>query len=475
VYEVESAAGEKGAALLRFGNGALDSARIRAGDLVWRTHDPSVDRAARRFTHAQDPVHRREVFVRVFAAEGEPLATTWTLAEDPNTTVSASSSEVLGSGRTRAIDEEFARAQLGRLGDTPFVLGSLELEVRGRPFAPASLLNRVRRDAVLALESAVNAPRPRRVRPPHDALAALAAKPARDPAGARTVAHLHVLVRTDEQLGAAMQLRPASITLDYLDLEGVRPAVERARSTGIPVRVASPRILKPNEERIEGFLRKLDCAILVRSTGLLRALAGAALPVRDGDFSLNAANGVTAAHVLGLGIRRLAPTHDLNGAQVSELARRVGGERLEVIAYHHLPVFHTEHCVFCRFLSAGTSYKDCGRPCETHRVALRDAFGREHPVLADVGCRNTVFGAEAQEASRHLPEWLGAGVCDVRVEFAHESADQVIEVGEAFTEMLAGRIDARELGRRLRRAAPQGTTEGSLHVPENFATVPALD
>jgi U32 family peptidase len=50
---------------------------------------------------------------------------------------------------------------------------------------------------------------------------------------------------------------------------------------------------------------------------------------------------------------------------VADLAR-VGGERIEAILYQHLPVFHTEHCVFCRFLSTGTSYKDCGRPCEHH-------------------------------------------------------------------------------------------------------------
>ena len=106
-----------------------------------------------------------------------------------------------------------------------------------------------------------------------------------------------------------------------------------------------------------------------------------------------------------LGFDALTPTHDLNAAQVADLARRVGRGRIEAIAYQHLPVFHTEHCVFCRFLSKGTSYRDCGRPCEKHRVALKDAKGRAHPVLADVGCRNTVFGAEAQEAGAHLDAW----------------------------------------------------------------------
>ncbi len=474
VYEVAPTAESRGGVALRFANGAIDPGRIRAGDLVWRTHDPDVDRAARPFTQAQDPVRRRPVDVRVVAVEGETLATTWTLAGEPDVCVSARSSEVLGAGRTRVLDAELARTQLGRLGDTPFALGALDLEVKGRPFAPASVLNRVRREAIDALELAVNVAPQRAVRTPSTALAGLLGTPEAPSNDPRESARLHVLLRNDEQLEAATALRPASITLDYLDLEGVRPAVERVRSHGIPVRVASPRILKPNEERIVGFLKKLDCEILVRSTGLLRALALGPHPVLDGDFSLNAANGITAALVLRMGLRRITPTHDLNGAQVAELAGRVGGGRLEVVAYHHLPVFHTEHCVFCRFLSTGTSYKDCGRPCETHHVALRDAFGREHPVIADVGCRNTVFGAEAQEASRHLAQWLEAGVRDIRVELAHESAAQVIEVGEAFVEAFAGRVDMRELGRRLRRAAPQGTTEGSLHVPEGFATIPAL-
>jgi putative protease len=69
----------------------------------------------------------------------------------------------------------------------------------------------------------------------------------------------------------------------------------------------------------------------------------------------------------------------------------------------HLPVFHTEHCVFCRFLSTGTSYRDCGRPCEEHRIALKDPGGRAHPVMADVGCRNTVFNAQAQTAAALVP------------------------------------------------------------------------
>src|SRR5262249_28066955 len=127
----------------------------------------------------------------------------------------------------------------------------------------------------------------------------------------------HLLVRTPEQLDAALDLDPASITLDYLDLYGLRPSVERVKAAGIAARVASPRVLKPGEERIVDFLRRLDCAILVRGAGLLEALHGPAHPELVGDFSLNAANGITADLFLRLGLSRITPTHDLNASQVA--------------------------------------------------------------------------------------------------------------------------------------------------------------
>ena len=53
--------------------------RIRRGDLVWRTHDPDLDKAARVYTEAAAPVRKQPVSVRVMAREGEPLRTEWTV------------------------------------------------------------------------------------------------------------------------------------------------------------------------------------------------------------------------------------------------------------------------------------------------------------------------------------------------------------------------------------------------------------
>ena len=455
---------------LTFANGAVNFRRIRPGDLVWRTHDPAIEKSM------NGSYRRQHVLVRAQAREGKPLALEWILEARPEISVQVTSEKPLGTAKNRPLSAECLTEQLGRLGDSPYQLTSLDLDVQGSPFAPASLLNQMRRQAVATLQGRQERISLHRVADPETVL--LNTLPPAQPS-LRQEPWLHLLVRTPEQLEAALSLRPASITLDYLDLYGLRPSLERVKAAGIEARVASPRVLKPGEERIVDFLLRCDCPILVRSAGLLDALtapsgasgtrAGRARHALTGDFSLNAANAITAHELLRRGLQRLMPTHDLNGAQIADLAESVGGGWIEAAAYHHLPVFHTEHCVFCRFLSAGTSYRDCGRPCEAHRVELRDQSGRAHPVMADVGCRNTVFGAEAQEASRHLERWLAAGIRHFRLEFVSESGDRVAEVTRAFEAALQGRASSVQLHRRLVQSAPQGTTEGSFYVPSSSA------
>lgn len=454
---------------LRFGRNVVRASRIRPGDLVWRTDDPVLERRLRIYTQAKTPVRRQRTDVAVTAREGQPLASMWTVGGH---SVFIESASELRRAETHGLTVELLREQFGRLGGTAYELGKVTLELQGEPFAPASVLNQVRREAVEALERLQAAPRRVTI---HDPTVETAAELNFDAEAApRGESRVHLLVRAPEQLDAAIEAQAASVTLDYLDLFGLKPAVERVVASGTPCRVASPRILKPDENRTVDFLLRLGCPILVRSAGLLELLLGREGVQLTGDFSLNAANTVSARLLLHSGLDRLTPSHDLNAAQIAGLARSVGGARIEAVVYQHLPVFHTEHCVFARFLSSGKTYLDCGRPCEKHQVELRDDRGRAHPVLADVGCRNTVFSADAQQASARLKDWMEAGIRHFRIEFTHESAEQVRAIAAAFADALARRIDQRELAARLKRASPGGLTEGSLYVAPGYLELPVL-
>jgi len=72
-----------------------------------------------------------------------------------------------------------------------------------------------------------------------------------------------------------------------------------------------------------------------------------------------------------------------------------------------------------------------------------------------------------------LAEWLAAGIRHFRLEFVHETPDQVTRVGRAFADFFADGSTPEELHRVLQRCAPEGVTEGSLFVPSS-ALLPVL-
>lgn len=461
----------KGQVRLEFANGLIDFSRIRKGDWVWRTGDADVAKLAKPFVDAPKPVYTRALSFKVQASQGSPLVVT-AMSED-GLTVRVMGERELEPAQKRALDETMLREQLGRLGGTPFHLGTLELDCSETLFVPVSELNALRRELVdQLLRSRTQKPERHIQSVLDEGFSEETPQSLRDSASVKGVTKLHILVRTPEQLEAALECEPDSITLDYLELYGLKPSVQKVKDAGIRVRVASPRILKPTEQNISKFLTSLGCEILVRSGGLLHdlnQLAEAEQPELSGDFSLNAANVLSTKTYLDMGLKSITPTHDLNAQQITDLTKRIDAAKLEVIAYQHLAVFHTEHCVFCRFLSEGTDYTNCGHPCEEHKVALKDKQGRLHPVMADVGCRNTVFGAEAQSAAKHMQGFLDAGISNYRLEFVHEDAGQVRKVIRAFQKAFNDEVSFEKLGYLLSEISPSGITEGSLFVPEDFS------
>jgi putative protease len=133
----------------------------------------------------------------------------------------------------------------------------------------------------------------------------------------------------------------------------------------------------------------------------------------------------------------------------------------EVVVHQHIPMFHMEHCVFAATLSSGHDWRDCGRPCDTHRVELRDRVGSEFPLVADTGCRNTVYNSVAQSAAELVPRMLAAGLQHLRVELLRETAAECGPLLNRYSRVLAGLEDGRTTWRGLQVLNQLGVTRGT--------------
>ena len=214
---------------------------------------------------------------------------------------------------------------------------------------------------------------------------------------------------------------------------------------------------------------------------LVRNLAGLGFCRRAGlpavaDFSLNAVNDLSFDWLCRQGACRVTAAYDLNGARLLDLASAVEPGRLEVIVEAHLPLFHTEYCLFCRVFqgsrhtprvvgngpggtppnpsegrpggtplspsegrgvsgASGRATPPCGQPCRQYNLRLRDRYAIEHPVSVDADCRTTVFHAGIRSLADAVPELLARGVRHYRIELLAQPAGEARRTIEAYRKL----------------------------------------
>ena len=463
VYQVSPARNHE--TTLRFGDGDIDWRRVQAGQRVWKTNDPALDREVRSSFEGTQIRFSRPITLEVHGRAGTPLTL---IAHDHHGHVAKAESALpLASATKQPLSPGRLREQLGRLGGTPFQLGELRSFLEGDVILPVSELNRLRRETAATLEK-------------------LRAQPLRwtmteyrptDPAPRETASRapeLIAVIRLLPQLDAAWAAGVRTLYCEFENPKFYRDAVARFRELqkseiknpeskieNSSIWVAPPRIFKPGEEWILQQVRSCNAdGYLVRNYDHLKFFADTR---RVGDFSLNVANRVTADYFKNyFGLERVTASYDLNVSQLDALLSAAPPDWFEVTIHQHMPMFHMEHCVFCAFLSKGKDFHDCGRPCDTHDVRLRDRVGAEHPLKADAGCRNTVFNSQAQTGAEFVERLLALGVRNFRVEFLNENPEEVVRTITKYRQLLRGEISGTQLWRELKLFNQLGVTRGQM-------------
>jgi putative protease len=462
LYQVETCGPDT---ILRFGRGDIDFSRVRPGHLVWKTNDPELDRRIRATFEGDRIRFRRDLFLEVHGSAGTPL--TLFGRDEQGHVAQAQSTVPLARAETQPLTTARLTEQLGRLGGTPFQLARLDNHLEGEVMLPLKELNDLRRRVVATLERQRAQP-PRWTLHPRPAATSLPETPASATHQPAPTAPPEIIavIRELHQLEAAWQAGARTLYCEFENPKLYRDAVARFRTLrgadpAATLWVAAPRIFKPGEDWILKQVLSCDAdGYLVRNYDHLQWFAGRR---RRGDFSLNVANPLTADYYIRHhGLERVTASYDLNISQLEALLQSAPGAWFDITLHQHMPMFHMEHCVFCAFLSTGQDYRDCGRPCDKHRVSLRDRVGAEHPLKADAGCRNTLFNSRAQTGAEFAGRLLALGARSFRIEFLTESAAEVARTVERYRQLLAGEISGTELWRELKLINQLGVTRGQL-------------
>lgn len=416
---------------------------VAAGWRVVRTSDATLLSAAQA-SFAAVPVPAQvglaRVDVRCFGHAGGPLKTIWRCGEHELT---VRGDVPLAPASKRALDMTQLREQFGRLGGTPFKLGTVDIIGLGDGlFLPVSELNRLRQEATEQLqqlrewaESSDAAVRSARIAEAVQAVPVRSA-PMRD----AETALLRAIVYDVETAREAAAGGATEIVLDPFlrhpapPLARVHALREELAGQGVGLRLRTPTIVRPEERRRLDKWLALDLPLLSGHLGLVAEFGGAGRDV-IGDYAINVFNEHTAALLFELGARRLVASIELTTDELGQLTAPWQGAGFDVLVYGRPEGMTIEHCVLsAAFDRVPTTCRDLCVQKHTN-VSLTDPTGYTFAVATDSACRNRLLHSRPIEASEYLPTLWAQGVRGYQMVF-NVPGDPVQDIVRAYREAL---------------------------------------
>ena len=417
--------------------------RVSEGWRVVRSNDVTLMRTAQESFVGiviPDRVGRRRVDVRVFGHAGGPLKTIWRSGEDE---ITVRGDVPLAPASKRALDLPQLREQLGRLGETPFVLGSLDdTGLSNGMFVPVSELNRLRQQAVEQLQERLSWERMALVNTRETAIAeAIADLTVHTSLSQHTSTFaLRAVVYDVETARAAAEGGATEIVLDPFlrhpapPLARVHALHEELTALGITLRLRTPTIVRPEERKKLDKWLNLDLPLLSGHLGLVAELGGAGRDV-IADYATNAFNQHTAALLFELGASNICASIELTLDELSALIAPWHGRAFDVLVYGRPEGMTIEHCILsAAFDREPTTCRDL---CvQKHpNVSITDPAGYTFAVATDSDCRNRLLHSRPIDGAEYLPALWRNGVRGYQLQF-NVPGDPIVAITRSYREAL---------------------------------------
>ena len=322
-----------------------------------------------------------------------------------------------------ALSQEKVETQLRKLGNTPYELDNLEIELDEGVSLPVSLLNQMRRDCIEVLDKERVSIKGRQFK--NKVVKYNPTKYNRNQSP-----EISVKVKNLEQLESALECGVDKIY--YEDTNTIDKAMSLAMKYNKKVIYSAPRIIRNKEyNHLSKAINAGVQSVQVGNYGSIDYFKGKELNI---DYYLNSFNSETINYYKEIGTNTLCISQELNISEIKETIQYTD-INIESVVYGYTPLMITEYCPM------GVIVRDCKKDkrvakCKESIYALRNSKGEQFRVSQDIFCRSTIYNCNVTCMLDNLQELNEIGINVFRLDFTLEDANTVKEVIEAYQEVL---------------------------------------
>ena len=418
----------------------------RKGQIVFKTSDSELmDRVQATFTQDKEFV-KNIIDAKITIKLGQkPILT---LKDRHSNEATIEGDKIVEEAMKVALSKEKVETQLRKLGNTPYELDLLEIELDDNVSLPISLLNQMRRDCIELLDKERVSIKNRKYKNK-----IVKYKPVLYNRNKQQ--GISVKVKNLEQLESALECGVDRIY--YEDTNTIDKAMSLAMKYNKKVIYSAPRIIRNKEYN---HLAKANNAgvesVQVGNYGSIDYFKDKKLNI---DYYLNAFNSETINYYKEIGADTLCISQELNINEIKETIKYTD-INIESVVYGYTPLMITEYCPM------GVIVRDCKKDkrvakCKESIYALRNSKGDEFRVSQDIFCRSTIYNSNVTCMLDNLYELHEIGINVLRLDFTLEDKDTVKEVIEAYQEVLSNDYKLGTKATKLyNKLDEKGTTAG---------------
>lgn len=418
----------------------------RKGQIVFKTSDSELmDRVQATFTQDKEFV-KNIIDAKITIKLGQkPILT---LKDRYSNEATIEGDKIVEEAMKVALSKEKVETQLRKLGNTPYELDLLEIELDDNVSLPISLLNQMRRDCIELLDKERVSIKNRKYKNK-----TVKYKPVLYNRNKQQ--EISVKVKNLEQLESALECGVDRIY--YEDTNTIDKAMSLAMKYNKKVIYSAPRIIRNKEYN---HLAKANNAgvesVQVGNYGSIDYFKDKKLNI---DYYLNAFNSETINYYKEIGADTLCISQELNINEIKETIKYTD-INIESVVYGYTPLMITEYCPM------GVIVRDCKKDkrvakCKESIYALRNSKGDEFRVSQDIFCRSTIYNSNVTCMLDNLYELHEIGINVLRLDFTLEDKGTVKEVIEAYQEVLSNDYKLATKATKLyNKLDEKGTTAG---------------